>query len=412
MSRRLLVLTRAFPYPPGEEFIGPEATHWPAPGRQVVVMPWWASGEARPVPGVEVDLTLARRPRRELLRATARAAVSPLFWRDLVWLGRRRRLSVVAVKTCLVATGNALWTKRALRRWLHEHGPVDVVYSYWWDAWTAGALLLKGEGVAAVATRVHGYDVHESRSPIGFHPLKRQLASRLDALLPVSRSGGEVAAETFGVDPSRVHHCPLGTALPEALTPLSEEGSVHLLSVASALPVKRIDRLVDAARLYAEAHPELQVHWTHVGGGALLEELQQRATGGPSNLHVHWLGQVSPDEVARQFERPLDLFVNTSESEGVPVSIMEAMAHGVPVLAPDVGAISEIVPASGAGGRLLGSSPEPQDIAAALAEYLPRARTGAERQAARDIVAENYDAQANADRVMGLLGQGSWPPRG
>ena len=50
------------------------------------------------------------------------------------------------------------------------------------------------------------------------------------------------------------------------------------------------------------------------------------------------------EEVMEYYKNNLvDLFVNMSESEGLPVSMMEAMSFGVPVIAPDVGGIKEIV---------------------------------------------------------------------
>jgi len=48
-------------------------------------------------------------------------------------------------------------------------------------------------------------------------------------------------------------------------------------------------------------------------------------------------------EDMQSFYRSLDLYLNTSVHEGIPMSILEAMAYGLPVIAPNVGGISEIV---------------------------------------------------------------------
>lgn len=66
-------------------------------------------------------------------------------------------------------------------------------------------------------------------------------------------------------------------------------------------------------------------------------------------------------------DNAVDLFVNMSESEGLPVSIMEAMSYGVPVIAPDVGGISEIV--DGASGWLLNKENCVAEFVSAIKEW-------------------------------------------
>jgi len=64
----------------------------------------------------------------------------------------------------------------------------------------------------------------------------------------------------------------------------------------------------------------------------------------PSNIHVEFSGSLPNKGVLNFYQQKhVDLFINVSASEGVPVSIMEVLSFGIPVLATDVGGTSEIV---------------------------------------------------------------------
>ena len=63
---------------------------------------------------------------------------------------------------------------------------------------------------------------------------------------------------------------------------------------------------------------------------------------------------------------PVDLFLNVSSSEGVPVSVMEAMSFGIPVIATNVGGTSEIV--SGKTGMLVNADISPEELAGKIEE--------------------------------------------
>ena len=56
------------------------------------------------------------------------------------------------------------------------------------------------------------------------------------------------------------------------------------------------------------------------------------------------MGRVSNEIVQDYYaSKRVDLFINVSETEGIPVSIMEAMSYGIPALATDVGGTGELV---------------------------------------------------------------------
>lgn len=404
----IVVLTRAYPFPPGEQFIFPEAPHWAGDGRRVVVMPWKIDGgEPVELPdGVELDLGLAGAVKAaglgNLLRGVLRAHTVRELGR-MVGGGKVSRAGLVQIAT---AARGAEVTRRHLRSWIDRHGPVDVVYSYWFDVWTIGALTLKGEGVNSVVTRVHNYDLYQNRHPAGFHALKRQYGPRLDAVLPISRSGGEEAVRAFSTPPSRVHLARLGTVIPGTLGGASTDGVCRIVSCSFLQPVKRVDRIVLALQRLATQYPGDRFEWTHLGGGPLLDELRAQAAGGPVNLTVNWAGLVSPEQVRQYYRtRPVDVFVNSSDYEGIPVSIMEAMSFGIPVVATDVGATAELVPAEGPGGRLVIAEDDPAKLVAAIDSLINAPDRALERERARTLVEESFDADVNAEALMALLDQ-------
>lgn len=413
---RLVIITRAFPFPPGEQFISPEAPYWVRDGVEVTVMPFSAEGQPRLLPdGVTVDPLLSSITAAERAAARRRALRDPQAWHEFGWLLRHGKLSRAAVVEVARAVSLASLTRDRLRRWAAEHGQIDVVYAYWFDAFALGAVLAKqsGDGTApavrAVAARVHGYDLYEERHPARFHALKRRLAPGVDLLLPIAQDGAAYARHTFGFTTDRVVTSPLGVALPTVRSSTSGEGTLEVVSTAQISSVKRVDRLADAMVALAGEHPDCSFGWTHFGGGDLLDEIRSRVVDAPSNLRCSFAGSVDNETIREHLAtRPCDVFVNTSASEGVPVSIMEAMAFGVPALAPAVGGIGELVPSEGPGGRLFTETPDAAEVARTLWQTRTLVKSDSWRSAAAAIVAERYDEAQNytelVDRLVALAG--------
>ena len=95
------------------------------------------------------------------------------------------------------------------------------------------------------------------------------------------------------------------------------------MSCARAVPIKRLDRIAEALKKIKD----IPIEWTHIGGGECLDSIREAACGLPDNIHVKFTGTVSNDEVYQIYSvEPFHVFINVSKSEGVPVSIMEAMS--------------------------------------------------------------------------------------
>ncbi|MBK8368427.1 MAG: glycosyltransferase [Bacteroidetes bacterium] len=91
-------------------------------------------------------------------------------------------------------------------------------------------------------------------------------------------------------------------------------------------------------------------------------------------------------------DKPVDLFVNVSEIEGIPVSIMEAISFGIPCIGTNVGGVSEIV--NEQTGFLIDKNFEPNEVAELLSKYLSKLplEKNEFRLGVKLFWKENYDA--------------------
>ena len=132
-----------------------------------------------------------------------------------------------------------------------------------------------------------------------------------------------------------VHH--LGV-FDHGLNPEKEETEFHIVSCSNIVPVKRVPLLAEAI-----GKLDFKVRWTHIGDGPLRSEVEFVAEKYPEYVTCELLGVIPNAQVIRYYaEHHVDLFVNASRSEGVPVSIMEAFSFGIPVIATDVGGLHQV----------------------------------------------------------------------
>ncbi len=109
-------------------------------------------------------------------------------------------------------------------------------------------------------------------------------------------------------------------------------------TVARLDPVKHLQTLVEAVAQLA--HRGRQVHVLVIGDGPERDSLERETRARRLEHAVHFLGH---RDDARAWLPGMDVYVNSSISEGISLTILEAMAAGVPVVATAVGGTPEIV---------------------------------------------------------------------
>lgn len=271
------------------------------------------------------------------------------------------------------------------------------LYFFWGRGYADILPLLPRAQQAASLVRLHRYDLYPEASG-GYIPFQAGVVRAAGALAPVSDDGERDLARRFPAQAAKIACLRLGT-LPQPPGPWSEDGTLRLVSCAAARSVKRL-HLIAAAL----AHADLAVRWTHIGDGPELPRLRALAERLPPHAAAEFTGAIAPPEVPRHYQaHPYDLFLNVSDSEGVPVSIMEAMAAGIPALATDVGGTRELVTAGT--GRLVPADIAPAALWQAIAAFArqDRAATAAMRAASVAAIRDRYDIRTNAERVAQAL---------
>lgn len=409
----IVILTNAYPYAPGEQFIEDEIGYWAAqPGVDVTLLPALAEGTPRSVPaGIAVELSMAHSGRSWRLWFMLLALGSAIFRRELGYLRRSRKMKPSTIARALLHVSKVLEQAAQLRRYAEVYGRIDVAYCYWNETQAYAAVLAREAGaVGKVVSRVHGFDLYEARRRHGYMPLKRQFIAHYDAIFALSHEARRYLRRNYGAPPESIRISPLGVPLATALARPSPAGCLHVVSVSFCLRVKRLDRIVDAMALLARRHPDVSMGWTHIGGGPLLEEIKAQAKAklaGLGNVACTFTGELPNHAVKAYYQAvPVDMLVNASESEGVPVSIMEAMSAGVPAVAPDVGGVSSLV--SNRCGALLSPSPDAMEIADAVDRVAFSSGRDSLRMQARQAIACDFDAARNyRDFVASIVAIGA-----
>lgn len=168
----------------------------------------------------------------------------------------------------------------------------------------------------------------------------------------------------------------------------------YALFVGRLTPGKGLNTLMEAWAQLAQEDPVLPLYI--VGGGPMLAELQHRAAHLPD---VHILGLRDADSVRTLMSGAQVLIMPPEWYEGFPVTLLEAYAAGLPVLASDIGPLGSLV-VNGVTGQKFRPR-DPADLARTVREVLARPQALADmRRAARQTYLQHYTAEVNARQQL------------
>ncbi len=354
---RLIYVTSSFPFGPGEVFIVPELDSLQQMGHELLVVPLWPHGEV-----VHEDAA------RWLPRTLASPLVSIEIIRSLLvrlscqaWsVGRLahlfdcRRLSVTLKN--LTALPKCAWLAEVAQQWGADH-----IHAFW-----ASTVASLAWGAAELSGTPWSFTAH--RFDIAQNNLFGKKVSHARFVRFIAQNGIRMSESLAGDVKRKAVTVHLGVQLRPIASEVAPKTGTVALCAASLIPVKSHSVLIDAVDRLRSRGVALEL-WLAGDGelhDALLVDVQRRQLGD----RVRFLGVLSHSALLDLYAtHAVDMVVLASADlgdglhEGIPASLMEAMAFGIPVIGTETGGIPELL-SDGAG--LIVPANDPASLANAL----------------------------------------------
>jgi colanic acid/amylovoran biosynthesis glycosyltransferase len=397
---KLLYITVSLPFGSGETFFIPEISELLRRGCDITIVPRSPKGDVTNGDARALEAIALRRPIVSLgaiVGTLLEAARRPRRFLKIIRLLLRDIRPATLSKNLLILP-KAVWLGRWARDRKFEH-----IHAQWASSTAT---------LAMIASEISGipWSCTAHRGDIAADNLLKEKLHSASFVRFISESGLDMA-QRLGANP-RMRASPVihvGVEMPEyadqstAMTEERRNNPPRLLCPANLLPVKGHKYLLQAASLLKQRRIECEL--LIAGKGELKRELEAMAADLSLSDTVQFLGQVPHDEILDMYRRrQIDIVVLPSVDlggnlhEGIPVALVEAMAHGVAVVATETGGIPELLH-DGAGIMV------PQKDASALADALEKLlRDPALREqiaiAGRSRAKEGWELSTVVDKLL------------
>jgi len=345
----------------------------------------------------------------------------PLFFSS-IWRSERKiikstyslKLGVSIYKTAFSYYASALNIKSTIEQLIQKKNLVDgqiYVYSFFLTEATLAAALCKEKYNLKIVTRLHGYDLYFERECNNYLPFRPYILNQLEQLFFISKNGlnyfqdklkipKEMAEQKLSVNY-------LGTSQNNAPNYHKTDLYPNQLVIVTnswVLPLKRLDLLANALRILPE---DKNITWLHFGDAIGIEKeycdafFDNVEALKKSHINIQFVlkGATDRDEILEFYhQNRIDVLVNVSATEGVPITMMEAFSSGVSVVGTNVGGVSEIV-SDAINGFLLKPNPTEDEIVEALMKILNQSESERLKfqEAAFKTWEKKFDAIKNSD---------------
>lgn len=409
MNKALLLFTNKYPFGDKDApFLTKELEYLNRDFATIVLVPYAADLSDRLVTNkYEIDTSLVGYLGR--LKLTPNL-VNDLFIKNILPAVAKQQLARLKkiMWTLSVAANVSDWVVNKV-----GGNSTTILYSYWFTSVAAGLALSKDRGVnLPMVARAHGGDLYEDTSYANFFPLRNYTLQHLDRIFLISEDGLAHISDRYPKYIKKFELSRLGVAGPSPVSTTSKKPlSLSIVSCSYLRPGKRVEMICDILSTLANQHPEFNLYWNHFGGGDPFEteKVLTKSRLFPENIQYKMWGTVANQTIIEFYKNThVDFFISTSISEGIPVSMMEALSFGIPIISTNVGGVKELV--SHDNGILFDVNVTIDQAVRDINNLLDNPNISQIRASARDTWNRKYNAENNyslfSSRLIEIINDG------
>jgi glycosyltransferase involved in cell wall biosynthesis len=401
MARVLFFCTSSFPYGTGETFIENEIPFLSqAFDLIVIVSNDTISPQTRTIPQNVVCQRISYELPKFQKFLSIFGIFSKLFWQEMRIITKEYRKSItgIQIKTAIQTLRKASYIGNYMSTIIQNYSSESdsrFVYSYWTnDMAFVNTKICQKLSVQSVFSRAHGWDVYFEVNDAHYLPFRKYILTKSNGIFFISRRGYDYYAELFPLLVQKMRVSYLGV-IGYFQIKTTRPNVCRIVSCSNVISIKQIDLIIHALTQIRE----YQIEWIHFGDGELFQQIQKlthELLDKKTNISFSFAGRVSNTEVMNYYKNNyVDCLINVSLSEGIPVSMMEAMSFGIPVIGTNVGGVSEIIEHE-TNGFLLSPTPSKEEVAAAIERFC--SLTHDEVQTMRNNAYNTWDTKFNAQK--------------
>lgn len=391
----LYLFTFEFPFGIREQYLEQEIEYLEKEYNLIKIFPHTENGKLRKISN-KVQVELFPSGNKRIKKNVAREFNYLKIYFKEFWFSKRKFKHLTTLRT-----QRAIFKHAWLLAEFIQSKNIDrssIYYSFWMNDWALALAILHKRGIIDnFQFRVNGFDIYDERSTFGFIPFRNFIYSRCNKIYTVSDSARNYIISKYAYS-SKILTSYFGTK-DFGISKFDFSNEFRIYSCSRLVPLKNV---VQLAKFIAELN--FPIKWLHNGGGEELDEILKITNNFPAHITFVQHNMIEDHDEVIENEKQFSphVFVSLSMSEGLPVTFIEAISLGIPILSTDVGGCSEII--NDTTGILLPKEYTKADFFAAIHKIKSNEWQNPERRIAiRKIWESNFSAMNNYPKFAKML---------